>query len=56
MAVGTFTPSAAPVAVVQVERDLTGFATFAVTVQSERVSAPTLPIVMIGDLAALEPS
>ena len=56
VAVGTFTPSGGPVAVVPVERDLTGYANFAVTVEAHRVSAPTLPIVMIGDLAAGPPS
>ncbi len=56
VAVGTFTPSGGPVAVVPVERDLTGFAIFAVTVEAERVSAPSTTPVMVSDLAALEPS
>ena len=43
VAVGTFTPSATEPAVVHIEKDLTGFTTFAVTVESERVDSPTLP-------------
>ena len=35
------------------ERDLTGFATFAVTVEAERLDAPSnLDLVMIGDLTS----
>ena len=50
--VGTFTPSDTTVAVVPVDRDLTGFVTFAVTVERERVSAPTSTPVMVGNLKA----
>ena len=55
VAVGTFRPSAGDeVAVVELERDLAGFATFAVTVEASRVDAPTnLDLVMV---APLEPS
>jgi anti-sigma-K factor RskA len=55
VAVGTFRPSAGDqVAVVPVERDLSGFATFAVTIEASRVDAPTnLDLVMV---APLEPS
>ncbi|MEX0709758.1 MAG: anti-sigma factor [Chloroflexota bacterium] len=52
VAVGTFTPSGSAIAVVPVDRDLTGFATFAVTVEAERVDAPTTTPVMVGDLTA----
>jgi anti-sigma-K factor RskA len=52
VAVGTFTPGADPVAVVHIDRDLTGFATFAVTVEARRVTAPTAAPVMVGKLAA----
>lgn len=48
--VGTFRPSANPVAVIPVEDDLAGFTTFAVTVESQRVEAPTGPIVMAGEI------
>ena len=50
--VGTFRPGADAVAVIPVEQDLAGFTTFAVTVESQRVDAPTLPIVMAGELAS----
>jgi anti-sigma-K factor RskA len=51
VAVGTFTPGGDPLAVVRLERDLTGFATFAVTVEAERLDAPSnLDLVMIADL------
>jgi anti-sigma-K factor RskA len=56
VAVGTFNPSEDAVVVVPVERDLTGFATFAVTVEAVRVAAPSGSPVMIGDLRALQPS
>lgn len=52
VAVGTFTPGAEPLAVVPIDRDLTGFATFAVTVEAGRVTAPTAAPVMVGKLAA----
>jgi len=52
VAVGTFTPSATEITVVTVERDLAGYATFAVTVEAGRVAAPTGEIVMVGDLTA----
>jgi len=53
VAVGTFRPSATEPAVVHVEKDLTGYTTFAVTVESQRVDSPTLPngadsLVMVG--------
>jgi anti-sigma-K factor RskA len=50
LAVGTFTASSDAVAVVQVERDLAQFATFAVTVEAERVDAPSGAPVMVGSL------
>ncbi|HET6745196.1 MAG TPA: anti-sigma factor [Candidatus Limnocylindria bacterium] len=50
--VGTFRPSGVAVAVIPVEEDLAGFGTFAVTVESERVDSPTLPIVMAGEIAS----
>jgi anti-sigma-K factor RskA len=46
--VGTFVPGDTAVAVVPIEEDLTGFQTFAVTVESERVDAPTSDPVMVG--------
>lgn len=52
VAVGTFSPSDGAVAVISVERDLRGFATFAVTVEAERVAAPSGTPVMVGDLKA----
>jgi anti-sigma-K factor RskA len=52
VAVGTFSPGAEPLAVVPIDRDLTGFATFAVTVEAGRVTAPTAAPVMVGKLAA----
>jgi anti-sigma-K factor RskA len=52
VAVGTFTPSSSAIAVVPVDRDLAGFVTFAVTVEAERVDAPTTTPVMVGDLTA----
>jgi len=51
VAVGTFTPGGNALAVVRLERDLTGFATFAVTVEAERLDAPSnLDLVMSADL------
>ena len=53
VAVGTFRPGDEPLTVVRLERDLTGFATFAVTVEAERLDAPSnLDLVMIGDLTS----
>ena len=52
VAVGTFTPGANAVAVVALERDLAGFATFAVTVEPKRLAAPTGDVVMVGHLSA----
>ena len=49
--VGDFVPSGSEV-VVPVEEDLTGFQTFAVTVEAERVSAPTSDPVMVGSVGA----
>jgi anti-sigma factor RsiW len=48
--VGSFEPSNAATAVVPVDQDLTGFQTFAVTVEAERVDAPTTEPVMAGAL------
>jgi anti-sigma-K factor RskA len=55
VAVGTFAPADRAVAVVPIERDLAGYATFAVTVEAERVAAPSGAPVMIGDLGASQP-
>lgn len=52
VAVGTFTPGSDAVAVVPIDRDLAGFATFAVTVEAKRVLAPTAAPVMVGKLTA----
>jgi anti-sigma-K factor RskA len=52
VAVGTFTPGGSAVTVVPLEHDLGGFATFAVTVEAERVAAPTGTPVMVGKLTA----
>jgi anti-sigma-K factor RskA len=49
--VGTFRPGANAVAVVPVDRDLSGFTTFAVTVEAQRVSAPTTDPVMVGQIS-----
>jgi anti-sigma-K factor RskA len=51
VAVGTFTPADGEVAVVELERDLAGYTTFAVTVEASRVDAPTGDIVMAAPLA-----
>ena len=50
VAVGTFTDTSGAVAVLPVEKDLSGYATFAVTVEAKRVDAPTTTPVMVGDL------
>lgn len=50
LGVGTFTPTQGAVAVVSMERDLAGYTTFAVTVETHRVSTPSGSPVMIGDL------
>jgi anti-sigma-K factor RskA len=52
VAVGTFTPGSDALAVVRLDRDLTGFTTFAVTVEAERVDAPTSTPVIVGDITA----
>jgi anti-sigma-K factor RskA len=52
VAVGTFTPGSDAVAVVPLDHGLSGFATFAVTVEAKRVAAPTGTPVMAGKLAA----
>ena len=52
VAVGTFTPGSDAITVVPVERDLAGYATFAVTVEARRVGAPTGNPVMVGHLTA----
>ena len=57
VAVGTFRPSATEPAVVHIEKDLTGYTTFAVTVESHRVATPTLPngldsLVMVGTVGS----
>ena len=43
-------PATNGVAVVPVEQDLSGFQTFAVTVEAERVDAPTTDPVMVGTI------
>jgi anti-sigma-K factor RskA len=50
VAVGTFTPVGDEVAVVALERPITGFAVFAVTAESKRVDAPTSQPVMTAKL------
>jgi len=50
VAAGTFVPTDAPVAVVPVEDDLAGYQTFAVTIETERVDAPTGDPVMVGTI------
>ena len=52
VAVGTFTPTAVAIAVVELDRDLTGFATFAVTVEAERVAAPSGAPVIVGSVGS----
>jgi anti-sigma-K factor RskA len=51
VAVGAFGGSHGPVAVVGLERGLAGFVTFAVTVEAQRVAAPTSQPVMVASLA-----
>jgi anti-sigma-K factor RskA len=46
VAVGTFVPVANQLAVVPLERPISGFGVFAVTAETHRVASPTLPIVM----------
>ena len=50
VAVGTFNGSGAPVTVVPLERGLGTFTTFAVTIESHRVEAPTSDPVMVATL------
>lgn len=50
LAVGTIDVADPNLAVVAVERDLTGFALFAVTIEAERVEAPTGEVVMAGSI------
>jgi anti-sigma-K factor RskA len=50
--VGAFEPGESGVAVVPIDQDLSGFQTFAVTVEAERVDAPTTDPVMAGTLEA----
>jgi anti-sigma-K factor RskA len=52
VAVGTFTETSRAVSVLPVERDLSGYATFAVTVEAERLASPSGTPVMVGDLTA----
>jgi anti-sigma-K factor RskA len=52
VAVGTSSSIEGTVAVIRVERDLTGFAIFAVTVEADRVAAPSGTPVMVGELGA----
>jgi hypothetical protein len=50
--VGTFRPGGEALAVVDVEQDLSGFTTFAVTIETARVDAPTSTPVMVGALGS----
>lgn len=50
VAVGTFSPNPAELAVVQLERGISGYAVFAVTAESKRVDAPTSQPVMTAKL------
>ena len=51
VAVGTFTTTDDAVTVVPLERDLTGFTVFAVTVEAERLDAPSSSdLVIVGEL------
>jgi anti-sigma-K factor RskA len=52
VAVGTSRSVEGTVAVIPLERDLTGFAIFAVTVEADRVAAPSGTPVMVGELGA----
>jgi anti-sigma-K factor RskA len=48
VAVGTFRPEGSEIQVVEVERDLSGYTTFAVTVEAKRMDAPSGAPVMAG--------
>ncbi len=50
LAVGTIHQSNPELVVATLEQDLTGFAVFAVTVEPERVDAPTTDPVMVGPI------
>ena len=50
VAVGTFRSTDGEVAVVPLERDLSGYAAFAVTIEAERTAAPSGTPVMMGEL------
>ncbi|HET7521044.1 MAG TPA: anti-sigma factor [Candidatus Limnocylindria bacterium] len=50
--VGVFRPRNNEITVIPVERDLSGFETFAVTVEAERVTAPTGDPVMAGAIGS----
>ncbi|HTI30287.1 MAG TPA: anti-sigma factor [Methylomirabilota bacterium] len=52
VAVGTLTSTDDAIAVVQLERDLSGFSIFAVTVEAERVAAPSSDPVILGVLGS----
>ena len=52
VAAGTFRPDGDAIQIVALDRDLAGYATFAVTVEAKRVEAPTGHPVMVGDLGA----
>ena len=52
VAVGIFTPTTAAIAVVPLDRDLSGFATFAVTIEAERVDAPSGAPVIAGSVGS----
>ena len=52
VAVGTLASTQDAVAVVQLERDLSGFSIFAVTVEAERVAAPSSDPVILGVLGS----
>jgi len=52
VAVGTLASTQDAVAVVQLERDLSGFSIFAVTVEAERVTAPSSDPVILGVLGS----
>jgi len=52
VAVGTLASTKDAVAVVQLERDLSGFSIFAVTVEAERVAAPSSDPVILGVLGS----
>jgi len=52
VAVGTLTSTDDAIAVVQLERDLSGFSIFAVTVEAERVATPSSDPVILGVLGS----